>query len=80
LYAFARIQGIRRKALSAIQDSVAETGGSGSGSSLDLGLGAMDASSLLIVSDEEKALAKQLMRLDEVLDEVARDLYPNKVN
>ena len=77
LYAYARIQGIRRKALDAI-------GGASDGSaaaSANAGV-VVDLSSSLTTAPftpEEKMLAKQLLRLDEVLEEVARDLYPNKV-
>jgi hypothetical protein len=39
----------------------------------------LTAESLSLLTGEEQALAKQLMKLDEVLDEVARDLYPNKL-
>ena len=72
LYAYARIQGIRRKALDAI-------GGSSEGTTT---ANAVDLSTSLSTAPftlEEKMLAKQLLRLDEVLEEVARDLYPNKV-
>jgi hypothetical protein len=75
LYAFARIQGIRRKALEALQGGAAQdSSSSGGGGAL-----ALDAAALVLSTPEERALAKQLLRLDEVLEEVARDLYPNKV-
>jgi arginyl-tRNA synthetase len=70
LYAFARIQGIKRKALEAMQDE----GGGGVAV-----LGSLDAQTFTMSTSEEKALAKQLMRLDEVLADVSRDLYPSKV-
>ena len=69
LYAYARIQGIKRKALAGV------SGASDSGSDVL----SLTASSLSLPTKEEQALAKQLMRLDEVLEEVARDLYPNKL-
>lgn len=80
LYAFARIQGIRRKALEAVAG-----GGEGEGDSEARGenqvqgLQGLSAESLDLSTKEEQALAKQLMRLDEVLEEVSRDLYPNKL-
>jgi arginyl-tRNA synthetase len=39
----------------------------------------LTAESLSLPTPEEQALAKQLMKLDEVLEEVARDLYPNRL-
>jgi arginyl-tRNA synthetase len=78
LYAFARIQGIQRKALAAvagIEDSVASKEQQQSAALLQN----LDASSFDLTTKEEQALAKQLMRLDEVLEEVSRDLYPNKL-
>jgi arginyl-tRNA synthetase len=78
LYAFARIQGIQRKALAAvagIEDSVASKEQQQSAALLQ----DLDASSFDLTTKEEQALAKQLMRLDEVLEEVSRDLYPNKL-
>ena len=69
LYAFARIQGIKRKAVEAI--------GEGDGGAA--ALGALDAQTFTMTTSEEKALAKQLMRLDEVLGDVSRELYPSKV-
>jgi arginyl-tRNA synthetase len=74
LYAFARIQGIRRKALEAV---VGE--GEGGGENQVQGLQGLSAESLDLSTKEEQALAKQLMRLDEVLEEVSKDLYPNKL-
>ena len=63
LYAFARIQGIRRKA---------EEQGALAGSS-------MDASELLLLSPEERLLGVSLLRFQEVLLSVARDLYPSQL-
>lgn len=60
LYAFARIQGIRRKAV--------EEGGDG---------GDVKVASGTIQMPEELALSKHLMKLEEVLSEVERNLYPN---
>jgi arginyl-tRNA synthetase len=75
LYAFARIQGIRRKALEAVIG-----GGEGQGGENQVqALQGLSAESLDLSTKEEQALAKQLMRLDEVLEEVSRDLYPNKL-
>jgi arginyl-tRNA synthetase len=62
LYAYARIQGIRRKALSA--------GGSGTGTAVKVNNGTL-------LMPEELALAKHLLKLEEVLTEVERNLYPN---
>ncbi len=61
LYAYARIQGIRRKALLA---------------------GTAEATKVQVVHDtlltpEELALSKHLLKLEEVLREVERNLYPN---
>ena len=77
LYAFARIQGIRRKALLAVAGGEGEESESASASAQvlsDIAAGSVDLS-----TKEERSLAKQLMRLDEVLEEVAKDLYPNKL-
>eukprot|EP00596_Hydrurales_sp_CCMP1899_P010025 CAMPEP_0119036524 /NCGR_PEP_ID=MMETSP1177-20130426/4295_1 /TAXON_ID=2985 /ORGANISM="Ochromonas sp, Strain CCMP1899" /LENGTH=572 /DNA_ID=CAMNT_0006996531 /DNA_START=363 /DNA_END=2081 /DNA_ORIENTATION=- len=73
LYAYARIQGISRKALVGMGDSEDSNSAIG-GESLQL-----TAESLSLPTPEEQALAKQLMKLDEVLEEVARDLYPNRL-
>lgn len=75
LYAFARIQGIRRKAL----EAVAGGDSAGGGNQQVQGLQGLSADSFSLGTKEEQGLAKQLMRLDEVLEEVARDLYPNKL-
>ena len=75
LYAYARIQGIRRKALEAI-------GGGSDGNAAASTVAVVDLSTSLSTASftpEEKMLAKQLLRLDEILEEVSRDLYPNKV-
>ena len=80
LYAFARIQGIRRKALAAVAEGEESQGsGSGSGSGSGQVLADIAAGAVDLNTKEERALAKQLMRLDEVLEEVAMDLYPNKL-
>jgi arginyl-tRNA synthetase len=76
LYAFARIQGIRRKALEAVAGGGE---GQGQGENQVQGLQGLTAEALDLSTKEEQALAKQLMRLDEVLEEVSRDLYPNKL-
>lgn len=78
LYAFARIQGIQRKALAAvagIEDSDTSKEQQQSAALLQ----DLDANSFDLTTMEEQALAKQLMRLDEVLEEVSQDLYPNKL-
>jgi len=63
LYAFARIQGIRRKATSLV-----EGGASG-----------LTAADILLNAPEERLLGLSLLRFEEVLSEVARDLYPSKL-
>eukprot|EP00597_Dinobryon_sp_UTEXLB2267_P000826 CAMPEP_0170075852 /NCGR_PEP_ID=MMETSP0019_2-20121128/12922_1 /TAXON_ID=98059 /ORGANISM="Dinobryon sp., Strain UTEXLB2267" /LENGTH=612 /DNA_ID=CAMNT_0010287101 /DNA_START=230 /DNA_END=2068 /DNA_ORIENTATION=+ len=69
LYAYARIEGIRRKAKQAL-DSDEDGVGSGEETA-----GFAD----LQQEKEELALAKHLIRFEEVLGEVERDLYPNKI-
>jgi arginyl-tRNA synthetase len=69
LYAYARIQGIRRRAAQAL-------GAEGDGVEA---LSGMTVEDLELSTPEEVLLVKQLLRLDEILDEVAKDLYPNKV-
>lgn len=59
LYAYARIQGIRRKAT---VDDAAKAG---------------RVSSNTLLTREELALSKHLLKLEEVLREVERSLYPN---
>jgi len=67
LYAFARIKGIKRKAL-------LELGGES-----EKVVGSMSSKDIIIETKEEKALIKQLLRLEETLLDVERDLYPNKL-
>lgn len=62
LYAFARIQGIRRKAL--------DSGKGGDESNVKVASGTL-------LMPEELALSKHLMKLEEVLSDVERNLYPN---
>lgn len=75
LYAFVRIQGIQRKA--------AEKFVSSSGSSFDTQLKevfqSLSPSDIVLLEAEEMALAKQLLRFDEILLEVSDKLYPNKL-
>jgi len=68
LYAFARIQGIRRKALSLVE----EQGGAGAAT-------ALTAADLQLLSPEERILGVTLLRFEEVLLDVARDLYPSRL-
>ena len=64
LYAYARIQGIRRKA------EELGTGGPGA---------ALTGADILLLAPEERLLGLSLLRFEEVLSEVARDLYPSKL-
>ena len=81
LYAYARIQGIRRKALAGMKNSEnSENSENGDDNSSDnSSVLNLVAGNFSLQTKEEQALAKQLMRLDEVLEEVSRDLYPNKL-
>ena len=69
LYAYARIEGIRRKATEALsqqqQPSLTSTGPA--------------PPVFQLGAPEEAALAKHLIKFEEVLSEVEKDLYPNKV-
>ena len=82
LYAYARIQGIRRKALAGMsvnEENSNENSKENNKDSSTAKVLNVPANSLTLPTKEEQALAKQLMRLDEVLEEVSRDLYPNKL-
>jgi arginyl-tRNA synthetase len=72
LYAYARIEGIRRKAKQAL-DSVDSVGDSVRDSVGEV------ARFEALQEKEEMALAKHLIRFEEVLAEVERDLFPHKV-
>lgn len=80
LYAFVRIQGIKRKAAEKLfatdnkQPSPMELD-----SILNTVFRNMDHSSLILSEPEELILSKHLMRFDETLLDVADKLYPNKV-
>ena len=63
LYAFARIQGIKRKA----------------SESLNVDLDGVGWKSILFTKPEELALAKALLKLDDILREIETELYPNKL-
>lgn len=81
LYAYVRIEGIKRKALFASTSSHPSISASNGDSDLlhDL-LYEMAANSLEFHQPEEIALAKHLLRSDEIVKEVAETLYPNKVS
>lgn len=64
LYAYVRIRGIQRKALESI--GLVNTDN-------------LTMNKITFIKLEEMILAKHLIRWDEVLYEVARDLYPNKL-
>lgn len=66
LYAYVRIKGIQRRAAESLSAEAA--GGEVKG-----------PYSIELVSPEEVALGKHIMRFDEVLREIEQDLYPNKV-
>jgi arginyl-tRNA synthetase len=65
LYAYVRIRGIQRKAIESL--------------SIDSSSSQNNLNQLSFLKAEEMILAKHLLRWDEVLYEVARDLYPNKL-
>ncbi len=75
LYAYVRIEGIKRKALASIAtaDRANET------NILHTLLHGVDASGLDFTQSEEIVLAKHLLRSDEILRDVEDNLYPNKV-
>jgi arginyl-tRNA synthetase len=58
LYAYVRIQGIKRKAVEGLSSKISD---------------------VEFTKKEEIALAKQLIKFDEVLKEIERELYPNKL-
>ena len=65
LYAYARIQGIRRKAAENLKltDNTFD----------------VDPAVLVFTKPEEVSLAKALLQLDDILREIEQDLYPNKL-
>lgn len=68
LYAYVRIKGIQRKAVESLHASPSS--------------GAEEINSDITISlkqPEELALAKHMMRFQEILREIESDLYPNKV-
>lgn len=67
LYAFVRIEGIKRKALSEFKLDLKEL------------QEIMSAESISLSQPEELALAKSILKCDEVLLEVEKQLYPHKV-
>eukprot|EP00953_Heterococcus_sp_UTEX-ZZ885_P027762 14855-Heterococcus_DN1.PRE.2 len=67
MYAYARIQGIRRRALESAASSSSDSSSSSS------------AVSIVLEHSAELNLARTLVRLPEVLAEVQKDLYPNKL-
>ena len=69
LYAYARIQGIRRKALTGANNDC-ECEGDKNDQQLSI-------TSETLIAPEELALGKHLLKLEEVLKEVERNLYPN---
>jgi arginyl-tRNA synthetase len=64
LYAYARIEGIRRKAAEITQAVVQED---------------TQDTHFALAAPEELALAKLLIKFEDVLREVEKDLYPSKV-
>ena len=69
LYAYVRIQGIRRKAAAELLTKGIDLGETKNIRSEDI----------IVAMKEEKLLAKQIIKLDEVLLDVERTLYPNKM-
>lgn len=67
LYALVRVRGIQRRAQEQDQGS-------------QLGSGSGQPSQILLQTAEELALAKQLVRLEDVVQAVSADLMPNKVS
>merc|ERR1712118_188581 len=68
LYAYVRIQGIRRKAKEFMEQEGLSQG--------DLH---MSVDEFSLDTPEEQALAKQLLRLEDVLLDVEKNLYPNSL-
>lgn len=80
LYAYVRISGIQRRAAAAVAATAASASGSGGGSDIaDAAVRSLTADELILGTPQELQLAKQLMRLEEILVEVSQDLCPNKV-
>jgi len=77
LYAYVRIQGIRRKAAASL--SSGSSMNSSHNDDTSPALRDLSSTDLIFKESEEVALAKQLMQLDEVLLEVEKDLYPNRL-
>ena len=67
LYAYARIQGIRRKATESLNLNFRKN-------NVDINF-----ESILFTESEELVLAKSLLKFDDVLREIEIDLYPNKL-
>eukprot|EP01035_Chromulina_nebulosa_P017659 gene17659-23246_t len=65
LYAYVRIQGIQRKAAETLGDL--------------FDLSSIDSDDLVLTMPEEISLSKQLIQWDEIIHEVAKDLYPNRL-
>jgi len=85
LYAYARIQGIRRKALlastSSLGGAVGEVGATAPGTEgpVTAKENALDGVKFSLISVQESRLARQLLKLEDVLFDVEQSLYPNKV-
>lgn len=78
LYAYARIQGIQRKAAATL--AAEEAAGTGAGHSNDAK--DVDVASQYAVTAQhpaESALARQLLKLPEVVVKLEKDLYPNQL-
>lgn len=78
LYAFVRIQGIKRKATEAVLGISAESNHVDD-NLLEIFKG-MRPQDLTLLEQEEIILSKHILKFDETLVEVADKLYPNKVN
>jgi arginyl-tRNA synthetase len=70
LYAYVRIRGIQRKAEVAANESIPQE---------KFDNKVMIATDFLLNTSEEISLAKQILKLEEVLLEISQDYYPNKV-
>jgi len=79
LYAYARVQGIRRKALETLQSGGGDKDGLGAGSPQTTDSASSTADPSRFAHPTERALAKQLLKLPEVVARLEAELYPSQL-
>lgn len=81
LYAYVRIQGIERNTAKALE-TMTKTSNETTEESLNNlrnSLKTLKSTEFSLTTNEEVTLAKQIIRFDEIINDVARELYPNKI-